>query len=174
MAGIIRMTRSFASSIGNVFASLFGNVFAWFWFSALLITVGAFLISAPIEVAGPGGRSLFQVAAVIGGFLLVGVGASWAWHKLGEERQRIAMRVGESLGGLIIFAAIVAVAAWSWWSWQVPDIWNRPLAAVTLGDIAQNAVKLGVMFLGLSFVSGVFRKLMVYWRTGRMAKNDPA
>lgn len=166
MAGIINITRNLASSLGNAFASLFSNVFAWFWLSALLITLGAFIISAPIETTGHGGRGVSEFAAMVGGFLLLGAGIGWTWCKLGEEHQRIAMRVGESLGGLIIFALLVGVAAWSWWSWQVPDIWSRPLAALTLGDIGQNVLKLGVFFVGCSFVSCVFRKLIAYWATG--------
>jgi hypothetical protein len=161
---MIKITRNLASSIGTVFAGLFGNVFAWFWFSALLITVGAFIIFAPIETVRDGERSLSQVLAVVGGFLLLGAGVGWAWHKLGEEHRRIALRVGESLGGLIVFAAIVCLAAWSWWSWNVPDIWNRPLTVLTLADIAQNLLKLVVLLVGVSFVSGVFRELISHWR----------
>lgn len=111
MTGLIKVARNLAGSIGNVSALLLGNVFAWLWFSALLIAVGAFIVLAPIETVGKGGRSLTEVLAMIGGFLLVGAGASWAWHKLGEDGQRIALRVGESLGGLAVFAAIVCVAA---------------------------------------------------------------
>jgi hypothetical protein len=161
-----KITRKLTGLLDDVFGSLSGNVFAWLWFSALLIVVGAFIIFAPIETVGKGGRSLSQVVAVIGGFLLVGAGASWAWHKLDDEHQRIAIRVGESLAGLIVFAAIVCLAAWSWYSWDVPDIWHRPLTALTLGDIAQTILKLGVLFLGVSFVSGVFRKLIAHWRHG--------
>ena len=166
MAGIINITRNLASSIVNGFASLFGNVFAWFWFAALLITIGVFIIFTPIATIEKGGPSLFQVATLIAGFLLVGAGVGWAWRRLGEERQRIAMRVGESSGGLVVFAAIIVGAAWSWWSWQVPDIWSRPLAVLTLGDIAQNVVKLGILFAGVSFVSAVFRELIAHWRKG--------
>lgn len=90
MTGIIKTARNLAGSIGNVSALLLGNVFAWLWFSALLIVVGAFMVLAPIDTVGRGGRSLTQVLAMIGGFLLVGAGASWIWHKLGAERQRIA------------------------------------------------------------------------------------
>ena len=164
MAAIINITRNVASSIGNGFAGLCGNVFAWFWLAALLITIGAFIIFAPVETIGDGGRSLSQIAAMIGGFLLVGAGVCWVWRRLGAECQRIALRVAESLGGLAVFAAIIVVAAWSWWSWQVPDIWNRPLAALTLNDIAQNAFKLVVLFVGVSFVSAVFRELVAKWR----------
>lgn len=166
MADIIKITRYLANLTGTMFASLFGNVFAWFWLAALLITVGAFIVFAPIETVRDGGRSLSQVAAVIGSFLLLGVGVSWVWRKLGEERQRVAMRVGESLGGLIVFAAIIVVAAWSWWSWNVPDIWNRPLVALTLGDVAQNVLKLALLVVGISFVSAVFRELVAHWRQG--------
>lgn len=166
MTDITKITRSLSGSIGNAFGSLFGNVFAWLWFSALLIVVGAFIIFAPVETVGSGGRSLSEIVAVIGGFLLVGAAASWVWYKLDEEQQRIAIRVGESLAGFIVFAAIVGVAAWWWWSWDVPDIWNRPLTALTLADIAQNILKLGVLFLAVSFVSGVFQKLFAYWRNG--------
>lgn len=166
MADITKITRNVASATGTVFARLFGNVFAWFWFSALLVTVGVFVIFAPIETIRDGGRGLSQVVAMIAGFLLVGVGVGWTWPKLGEERQRVAMRFGESLGGLIVFAAIISVVGWSWWCWDVPDIWDRPLATLTLADIAQNAVKLGVLVVGVSFVSGVFRKLLAYWRHG--------
>jgi hypothetical protein len=166
MTGIVKAARSLAGAIGNASASLLGSVFAWFWLSALLIVVGAFIALAPIEAVGKGGRSLTQVLAMIGGFLLVGAAAGWAWHKLGEEGQSIALRVGESLGGLTVFAAMICVAAWSWWSWDVPDIWNRPLSVLTLGDIAQNALKLGTLFVGVSFVSGVFRELVAHWRRG--------
>lgn len=166
MTGIIKTARNLAGSIGNLSALLLGNVFAWLWFSALLIVVGAFIVLAPIDTVARGGRSLTQVLAMIVGFLLVGAGASWIWHKLGAERQRIAVRIGESLGGLIVFAAIACVAAWSWWSWEVPDIWNRPLAVVTLGDIAQNVLKLAALGVGVSFVSAVFRELIAHWRRG--------
>jgi|SRR5215472_173593 len=164
MAAIINITRNLASSLGNGFAGLCGNVFAWFWFSALLITVGAFIIFAPVETIADGGRSLAQIAAMIGGFLLVGAGIGWVWRRLGEECQRIGLRVAESLGGLVVFAAIIVVAAWAWWSWDVPDIWNRPLAVLTLGDMAQNALKLGTLFVGVTFVSSVFRELVAQWR----------
>lgn len=166
MADNIRTRHHLVRFAGNVFAGILGNVFAWLWFSALLIVVGAFIIFAPIETVGQGGRSLSQVLALIGAFLLLGAGISWAWHKLGEEHQRIAIRVGESLGGLIVFGAIVCLAAWSWWSWDVPDIWHRPLAVVTLGDIAQNVLKLGILLVGLSFISAVFRELVAHWRNG--------
>ncbi len=76
------------------------------------------------------------------------------------------MRAAESWGGLIVFAAIVVAAAWSWWSWTVPDIWNRPLAALTLGGIAQNVLKLAVLIVGISFVSEVFRELLAHGRKG--------
>jgi hypothetical protein len=166
MAGIINITRNLASSVGNGFASLFGSVFAWFWFAALLITIGVFIIFAPIATIGKGGPGFFQVVTLIAGFLLVGAGVGWAWRRLGEERQRIAMRVGESLGGLVVFAAIIVVAAWSWWSWQVPDVWSRPLVVLTLADIAQNLLKLGILLAGISFVSAVFRELVAQWRRG--------
>src|ERR1043166_7817536 len=139
MAAIINMTRNLASSIGSGVAGLCGNVFAWFWLAALLITVGAFIIFAPVETIGDGGRSLSQIAGMLAGFLL---------------------------GGLVVFAAIIVVAAWSWWSWQAPDIWSRPLATLTLSDIAQNALKLVVLFVGVSFVSAVFRELVAKWRQG--------
>lgn len=164
MAAIINITRNVASSIGSGFAGLCGNVFAWFWLAALLITIGAFIIFAPVETIGDGGRSLSQIAAMIGGFLLVGAGVGWVWRRLGAECQRLALGVVESLGGLVVFAAIIVVAAWSWWSWQVPDIWSRPLAVLTLDDIAQNVFKLVVLFVGVSFVSAVFRELVAKWR----------
>src|ERR1051326_5507037 len=166
MAALINMTRTLASSIGSGVAGLCGNVFAWFWLAALLITVGAFIIFAPVETIGDGGRSLSQIAGMLAGFLLVGAGVGWVWRRLGEECQRIALRVAESLGGLVVFAAIIVVAAWSWWSWQAPDIWSRPLATLTLSDIAQNALKLVVLFVGVSFVSAVFRELVAKWRQG--------
>jgi len=155
-----------AYSIGSGFAGLCGNLFAWFWFSALLITVGVFIIFAPVETTAEGGRSLSQIAAVVGGFLLVGAGVGWVWRRLGEDYRRIVLKVAESLGGLVVFAAIIVVAAWSWWSWQVPDIWNRPFVALTLGDIVQNFLKLGVLFVGVTFVSAVFRELLAQWSKG--------
>lgn len=166
MTGIIRVARNLAGSVGNASGLLLGNVFAWLWFSALLIVIGAFVVMAPIDTVGKGGRSLTEVLAMIGGFLLVGAAASWAWHKLGEEGQRIALRVGESLGGLAVFAAIVGVAAWSWWSWDVPDIWNRPLSVLTLRDIMENILKLGALFVGATFTSAVFSELIAHWRRG--------
>ena len=166
MTDNIRMRSNLARFAGNVVGGMLGNAFAWLWLSALLIVLGAFIIFAPIETVGRGGRSLSQVLALIGGFLLLGAAISWVWHKLGDEHQRIAIRVGESLGGLIVFGVIVCLAAWSWWSWDVPDIWRRPLAVVTLGDIAQNVVKLGVLFVGVCFVSAVFRELLAHWRKG--------
>lgn len=166
MTGIIKVARNLAGSVGSASALLLGNVFAWLWFSALLIVVGAFVILAPIETVGKGGRSLTEVLAVSSGFLLVGAGASWAWHKLGEEGQRIALRVGESLGGLAVFAAIVCATAWSWWSWDVPDIWHRPLVVLTLSDIAQNVLKLVALLVGVTFISAVFRELVAHWRRG--------
>jgi hypothetical protein len=55
-----------------------------------LIVVAVFIISAPIQVVRESGRSLSEIAAVIGRFLLVSAGIGWAWYKLGEEvpRQR--------------------------------------------------------------------------------------
>jgi hypothetical protein len=166
MSGFSKVARSLAGAIGNASALLLGNVFAWLWLSALLIFVGAFVLLAPIDTVGKGGRSLTEVLAMIGGFLLVGAVASWAWHKLGEEGQRIALRVGESLGGLAVFAAIVSAAAWSWWTWDVPDIWHRPLVALTLADIAQNLLKLAALLVGVTFVTGVFRELVAHWKRG--------
>jgi hypothetical protein len=161
MAVITIITRNLASFIGNAFAWLFDNVFAWLWLSALLIVVAAFVILAPIKVVGEGGRSLPEVVATIGGVLLVGVGVGWAWHKLGEERQYIAKRLGRFLASLIVPAAIAGVAIRLWWSWDVPDIWNQPLSALTLGEIALSVLKLVVFFVGVSYVSALFRAL---WR----------
>lgn len=78
MADNIRMRSNLARFAGNVFAGMLGNVFAWLWLSALLIVVGAFIIFAPIETVGQGGRSLSQVLALIGRLF-----AAWRRHQLG-------------------------------------------------------------------------------------------
>jgi hypothetical protein len=161
MAVITTITRNLARFVSNVFAWLFDNVFAWLWLSALLIVVAAFIILAPIKVVGEGGRNLPEVVASIGGILLVGAGVGWAWHRLGEEHQHLAKRLGRFLASLIVPVAIAGVAIRLWWSWDVPDIWNRPLATLTLGDITQNVLKLVVLFVGVSYISALFRAL---WR----------
>ncbi len=130
-AGIIKITRNLAGLIGSVFASLFGNLFAWLWFATLLIVVAVIIIfSTPIAVVGFGAPSLSVVVAAVGGMLLFAAGGGWAWYKFGEER---AASLGGLLASLIVPAAIVAVAFRLWWAWDVPDVWNRPLAALTLG-----------------------------------------
>jgi hypothetical protein len=164
MTGVIKITRDLADSLGNVSACVFGSVFAWFWLSALLIAVGLFILFAPIETVGNGGRSLSEVVAVIGGFLLVGGAVGWIWHTLSEERRRVVRRLGDLLGRFITPAVMIAAAIWLWSSWQVPDIWGRPLAALTLDDIAQNVLKLIALLWGLAFISAVFRKLIADWR----------
>jgi len=40
------------------------------------------------ETVGDSGRSLSQLVVVVSGFLVIGADTGWAWHKLGEERQR--------------------------------------------------------------------------------------
>jgi hypothetical protein len=156
MVGIVKITRNLADLIGNVFDSLFGNVFAWLWFAALLIVVAILILLAPIKAVGEGGPSLSAVVATIGGMLLVAAGGGWVWRKLGED---FSIRLGGVLGRLIVFGPIIVVTIWLWWSWDVPDIWYRPLAALTLGDIGQNLLKLVVLFCGLSFISALVRAL---------------
>jgi hypothetical protein len=164
MAGIIKITRNLASSISNVFASLFGTLFAWLWFATLLIVIAVIIIfSTPIKMVGEGGPSLSAVVAAVGGMLLFAACGSWAWHKFGEER---TIGLGGLLLSLILPAAIVGVAIRLWLAWDVPDIWNRPLATLTLGDIGQNVLKLVVLFWGVSFISAVVRKLFSDWRKG--------
>jgi hypothetical protein len=164
IVGMIEITRKLASSIGNVFASLFDNLFAWFWFATLLVVVAVVIIFATsIKMVGAGEPSLAVVVATIGGMLLVAAGGGWAWHKFGEAR---AIRLGGLLVSLILPAAIVGVAIRLWRSWDVPDIWDRPLAALTLADIGQNVLKLIVLFWGVSFISAVVRKLFSDWRKG--------
>jgi hypothetical protein len=169
MAGISKIIRNVTSLIGNVFAWLFDSLFVWLWLSALLIVVAVFIFSAPIQVVGPiqvigeGGRSLSAIAAAIGGILLVSAGVGWAWYKLGEER---AVRLGSLLVRLIVPVAVTGVVGRLWWSWDVPDIWSRPLSDLTLGAIAQNVLKLIILFVGVSFISDVFREIISRWRKG--------
>jgi hypothetical protein len=137
-------------------------LFVWLWLSALLIVVAVCIISAPIRVV-EGGRSLSEIAAVIGGCVLVSAGVGWAWYKLGEER---AVRLGVLLAQLIVPVVITGVASLMWWSWDVPDIWSRPLADLTLGAIALNVLKLVVLCVGVSFISDVFREIISRWRKG--------
>src|SRR5271170_2433681 len=96
------ITRYLTSLIGNLFAWLSDNVFAWLWLSALLIVVAIYMISAPIRVAGEGGRSAYEIAATLGGILSVSAGAGWALHKLGEQRQRGAKRVAGFLAVVVL------------------------------------------------------------------------
>lgn len=42
----------------------------------------------------------------------------------------------------------------------------QPLAVLTLGNIAQNVLKLGMLLVGVSFVSAIFRELLAHWRKG--------
>jgi len=159
MARISKITRNVASSlIGNVLARLFDSLFVWLWLSALLLIVAVFIILAPVQ---KGGRSAPEIAAVIGGFMLVSAIVGWAWYKVGDER---AVRLGGLLAQLIVPAAITGVAGWLWWSWDVPDIWSRPLADLTLGAIALNVLKLVVLFVGVSYISDVFREIISRWR----------
>ena len=51
-------------------------------------------------------------------------------------------------------------------TWDVPDIWSRPLTELTLGAIAQNVLKLVVLFIGVSFISDVFREIISRWKKG--------
>jgi hypothetical protein len=165
MAGIAKNTRNvtrnvirnLAGLVGSVFAWLFDGVLIWIWLSALLIGIAVFLIYAPIEVVGEGGRSLTEIVAAVAGFFLVSAGIAWAWYKLGDER---AERLGGLLLQLIVPAAIVAVLAWLWSSWEVPDIWSRPLAELTLGAVVQNVLKFVVLVFGVSFISDVFREIV--------------
>ena len=163
MARISKITRNVVSLIGNVFARLFDGLFVWLWLSALLIVVAVFIILAPIQVVGDSGRSLSEIAAAISAFLLVSAGVGWAWYKLGEER---AVRLGGFLARLIVSATVAGVAGWLWWSWDVPDIWSRPLADLTSSAIAQSALKLVVLFVGVSFISDVIREIISRWRKG--------
>jgi len=161
MARISKITRNVASSlIGNVLARLFDSLFVWLWLSALLLVVAVFIILAPIQ---NGGRGASETAAVIGGFMLVSAIVGWAWYKVGDER---ALRLGGLLAQLIVPAAITVVAGLLWWSWDVPDIWSRPLTDLTLGAIAQNVLKLIVLFAGVSFTSNVFREIISRWKKG--------
>ena len=83
MARISKITRNVASLIGNVLARLFDSLFVWLWLSALLLVVAVFIILAPVQ---KGGRSASEIAAVIGGFMLVSAIVGWAWYKVGDER----------------------------------------------------------------------------------------
>jgi hypothetical protein len=161
MASTIKLIRNLASLAGNAFARLFDDVFGWLWLAALLILVAAFMIWAPIETVGKGGRSFLEIAVAVGGILLISAGAGWAWHKLGEGPRYFAKRIARFLLQLIVPAAIFAAAIWLWSSWNVPDVWNRPLAALTFGDIVQNVFKLGVGFVGAAFITAFFREV---WR----------
>jgi hypothetical protein len=162
MAHISKITRKVASLIGNVLARLFDSLVVWLWLSALLLVVAVFIISAPIKVQ-EGGRSVSEIAAIIGGFMLVSAIVGWAWYELGEER---AVRLAVLLAQLIVPAVITGVTGLLWWSWDVPDIWSRPLADLTLGAVAQNILKLVVLCFGVSFISDVVREIILRWRKG--------
>jgi hypothetical protein len=70
------------------------------------------------------------------------------------------------LAQLIVPVVITGVAGLLWWSWDVPDIWSRPLADLTLGAIAQNILKLVVLCVGVSFISDVVREIISRGRKG--------
>lgn len=132
MPDIIKITRDLTGLIGNACTCFFDSMFGWLWLAALLLVVAVVMLSGPIKAFGGGGPSLNEVIAVIGAMLLIGAGGSWTRYMLGEER---AIKLGGVLGRLIVPAVIIALALRLWSSWEVPDIWHRPLAALTLSDI---------------------------------------
>jgi hypothetical protein len=163
MVGIIKITRNLASSMGNVFIAFRQSVCLALVRDAIGRCRRHYYFSTPTKIIGEGGPSLTLVAATVGGMLLFAAGGGWAWHKFGEER---AVRLGGLLVSLILPAAIGAVAIGLRGAWDVPDIWHRPFAVLTLGDIGQNILKLVVLFCGVSFISAVVRKLFSNWRKG--------
>lgn len=77
------------------------------------------------------------------------------WGKLGTERQK---NVRSVTWFLIKVAITVVMVGAIWWVWDVPDIWDRSLGTLSLGDIAWNVIKYVVLWVvGISLLKWTFK-----------------
>ncbi len=101
-----------------------------------------------------GAFGLFVVAAGFVVIALVAVRITRAREKLGADRQETLQAVWEALVRAAIYGAML-IAIYRFWN--VPEIWDRPLAALTLGEIAENVFKFGLLsLLGSAFLRSLF------------------
>jgi hypothetical protein len=122
----------------------------WFIAVALIVLSATALIYTTLFPTDAIGAAIGQPPAIglciFAGLVAVSIGGALWWEKLGEERQekvrlevRIVMYVAALLTKLFIGIGIVG---WIWWVWTLPDIWHRRLGMLTLGDVAENVIKI--------------------------------
>jgi hypothetical protein len=124
----------------------------WIIFAMGVGFIAAFLL------AGPGALlTLCIIAGVATGFLLIAE-SDRVWEGFGSERQAaLANGVKRTWNVLVQVVILGAIMVAIYVFWDVPDIFSRPLAALTLSDIGQSLAKLGVLVLiGSGILRAVF------------------
>jgi hypothetical protein len=85
---------------------------------------------------------------IVVGFVLILAGIGWVWQRIGPEGQNALKTIFGALA-LIVLTGSIMMAIYMFW--DVSNISDRPLAALTLGDIGQSAGKLcAILFVGVA------------------------
>ena len=107
---------------------------------AYLVALFGVVVAVILQLARAGPAAVpyfFIVVALFGGVGLILAGVMWASDKYLEEPQAFFVRI---VFYVVIMGGIVML-------WDVPDIRHRPLAVVTLSDVAYNVLKFGALFV---------------------------